>query len=86
MTGAELATPVTLRTRRAWSPTPETPRRPRWLGVLGWYPLTSAPGFESCGIEQRRRPNDRLQLAVGVHDHLRADCVRVRCSVGLEVA
>ena len=29
--------------------------------------------------------NDRLQLAVGVHDHIRADCVRVRSSVGLEV-
>jgi hypothetical protein len=29
--------------------------------------------------------DDRLQLALGIHDHIRADCVCVRCSVGLEV-
>src|SRR5262245_58137900 len=33
----------------------------------------------------RRSLTTRLQLAVGVHDHVHADGVRVCCSVGLEV-
>jgi hypothetical protein len=35
----------------------------------------------TAGEHETAQANDRLQLALGVHDHIRADGVRVRCSV-----